>query len=211
VVRERSAKPLCSSTILLGTFCEKLRLLLLLTLRRSLFHDWEHGHAARENDTMPLHLAEKLANSIRDHGAADYPQECCGFLIGTAHPMSPDIGAGGGITSGPEQWDGGDETVIVARVVPADNTRLDSPRNRFEIAPGELVKVDRAARADGLSVVGFYHSHPDAPARPSEYDREHAWPGYCYVIVSVENSQPKDVKNWRLRDDRSRFEEDPIL
>ncbi len=164
------------------------------------------------NEPMPLHLAGKLADAIRDHGARDYPNECCGFLVGTAHPPTSDIGAGGGITSAPpELGTGRIDTVTVARVVPADNTRLDAPRDRFEIDPAELVKVDRAARAEGLGVVGFYHSHPDAPARPSEYDREHAWPGYCYAIVSVQGGLPMDLKNWRLRDDRSRFDEDPIL
>ena len=95
--------------------------------------------------------------------------------------------------------------------MPAANTRQDSPRNRFEIDPGEMVRVDRAARAEGLSVVGFYHSHPDAPARPSEFDREHAWPGYCYVIVSVAAGQPREMRNWLLRDDHTQFDEDAIL
>ena len=138
---------------------------------------------------MPLHLDDILADAIRAHGAQDYPHECCGFLIGKA----------------------GTEPVTVARVVPAANTRQDSPRNRFEINPVELVKADRAARADGLGVVGFYHSHPDAPARPSEFDREHAWPGYCYVIVSVMAAQPREMHNWRLRDDRTQFDEDAIV
>lgn len=138
---------------------------------------------------MPLQLTTEQDTAIRAHGAQDYPHECCGFLVGT--------------TAG--------ETVIVARTVPAKNTRDDSPRNRFEIDPGELVKVDRAARADGLSVVGFYHSHPDAPAQPSNYDREHAWPGYCYIIVSVVSGQPQEMNNWLLRDDRSGFDSDAIV
>ncbi len=126
---------------------------------------------------------------MRSHAAADYPHECCGFLVGT-----------------PE----GDDRVTLARTVPAANTRDDSPRNRFEIDPGELVKTDRAARAEGLGVVGFYHSHPDAPAVPSEFDREHAWPGYCYVIVSVRGGESVEMRNWRLREDRSGFDEDEI-
>ena len=126
--------------------------------------------------------------AIRAHAAKDYPHECCGFLVGRA--------------------DG--ETVTVSRTVPAANTRDDSPRNRFEIDPGDLVKTDRAARADGLGVVGFYHSHPDAPARPSEFDREHAWPGYCYVIVSVLAGQPKEMRNWQLTEDHQAFSEDEI-
>lgn len=146
---------------------------------------------------MPLHIGTELNSAIRAHAARDYPHECCGFLIGASSPAPPELGAGM-------------SSVIVNRISPARNTRDDSPRNRFEIDPGELVKVDRQARAEGLSVVGFYHSHPDAPAQPSNYDREHAWPGYCYVIVSVVNGQPQEMNNWLLRDDRSGFDQDAI-
>ncbi len=138
---------------------------------------------------MPLHLTTQHDQAIRAHAAADYPHECCGFLVGRAEG----------------------KTVTVARMVPAANTRDDSPRNRFEIDPGDLVKTDRAARAEGLGVVGFYHSHPDAPARPSEFDREHAWAGYCYVIVSAGAGRCQEMRSWRLRDDHQAFEEDEIV
>ncbi len=137
---------------------------------------------------MPLHITTELDAAMRGHAARDYPHECCGFLVGRAQG----------------------EAVTLARVVPAANTREDSPRNRFEIDPGELVKTDRAARAEGLGVVGFYHSHPDAPAAPSEFDREHAWPGYCYVIVSVRQGEPRELRCWLLREDRSGFDEDTV-
>ena len=137
---------------------------------------------------MPLQLTTQHDQAIRAHAAKDYPHECCGFLVGHAEG----------------------ETVTVSRTVPAANLRNDSPRNRFEIDPGDLVKTDRAARAEGLGVVGFYHSHPDATARPSEFDREHAWAGYCYVIVSVQFGQPKEMRNWRLTEDHTHFEEDQI-
>ena len=137
---------------------------------------------------MPLIITHEHDAAIRTHGARDFPYECCGFLVGKA--------------------DG--DAVTVARTVPAANTREDSPRNRFEIDPGELVKTDRAARAEGLGVVGFYHSHPDAPAVPSEFDREHAWPGYCYVIVSVRQGVPLEMRNWLLREDQSGFDEDAV-
>ena len=143
--------------------------------------------------TMPLHITTEQDFTMRQHAARDYPQECCGFLVGKMAP--PGLGTGG---------------VIVARVVPAANLRDDSPRNRFEIDPGELVKTDRAARAEGLGVVGFYHSHPDAPAQPSQFDREHAWPGYCYMIVSVRQGKPQEMRCWLLRDDRTGFDEDTI-
>ena len=112
---------------------------------------------------MPLFLIAEHDRAIREHAVRDYPHECCGFLFGRQS---------------------GSETKVEA-VVPADNTRSDSPRNRFEIGAAELFRADKTARSQGLGVVGFYHSHPDAPARPSGYDRERGWPGYCYVIVSV--------------------------
>jgi proteasome lid subunit RPN8/RPN11 len=143
---------------------------------------------------MPIQITPEHDAAIRAHAAKDYPHECCGFLVGKSL-----VGTSG---SG---------TVTVAHAIPAANQRDDSPRNRFEIDPGDLVKADRAARAEGLGVVGFYHSHPDAPAMPSEFDREHAWPGYCYVIVSVRAGQTAEMRNWLLRDDRVRFEEDAIL
>jgi proteasome lid subunit RPN8/RPN11 len=137
---------------------------------------------------MSLKIATEHEAAIRAHAAADYPHECCGFLVGRAEG----------------------ENVRVMRTVPAANTRDDSPRNRFEIDPGDLVKTDRTARTEGLGVVGFYHSHPDAPAQPSEFDREHAWAGYCYVIVSVRQGQSREMRNWLLREDRQAFDEDEV-
>lgn len=137
---------------------------------------------------MPLLLTAAHNFAIRVHAARDYPHECCGFLIGRTNA----------------------NTVTVLQTKPAANTRDDSPRNRFEISPWDLMKADRDARTEGLGVVGFYHSHPDALAVPSRFDREHAWPGYCYIIVSVVKGQAKDMNNWLLREDRSGFDPDPI-
>ena len=128
---------------------------------------------------------------IHAHGEAAYPEECCGVLIGR--------GAS----------NGGD-TATVERVVAADNERTDSRHNRYVISPQSLLKAQRDARASGLDIVGYYHSHPDHPARPSEFDREHAWPGTSYVIVSVEKGKAVDCRSWRLRDDRTAFEEEAI-
>ena len=73
-----------------------------------------------------------------------------------------------------------------------------------------MVAAERAADAQGLSVVGWYHSHPDHPARPSEYDREHAWPWYSYIILSVQKRAPADMRSWRLRDDRTKYDEQQL-
>ena len=88
---------------------------------------------------------------------------------------------------------------------PLINRRDDSPRNRFSITPEDFRAAERAASERGLDLLGWYHSHPDHPARPSEFDREHAWPWYSYVIVSVDKGVSKDLTSWQLEDDRSKF------
>jgi len=95
-------------------------------------------------------------------------------------------------------------------VLPLDAPGRESERNRFLIDPLEQLRVEKDARARGLDVLGYYHSHPDHPARPSEYDRDHAWPWYSYIIVSVERGEPKDMTSWVLSDDRARFDSEQI-
>jgi proteasome lid subunit RPN8/RPN11 len=98
----------------------------------------------------------------------------------------------------------------VVELLPLANRRNDSPRNRFEVTPDDVQMAGKKARELRLEVVGWYHSHPDAPARPSEFDREHAWPWYSYIIVSVQQREPRDTKSWRLRDDRSAYDPEAI-
>lgn len=135
-----------------------------------------------------LNLNQNLTERIRAHAAQSYPYECCGALLGA------------------ENGDGR----IVQDLVVLDNQRDDSPRNRFLVRPEDVLKVEKAARERKLDVLGWYHSHPDAPARPSEFDREHAWPWYSYVIVSVEAGEPRRMSSWRLTDDRERFDAEGI-
>ena len=136
-----------------------------------------------------LLLAKHLEQEIRDHGTRDYPHECCGAMLGT------DTGAGRKVRS----------------LFPLVNRRDDSPRNRFSITPEDFRAAERAAAERGLDLIGWYHSHPDHPARPSEFDREHAWPWYSYVIVSVAAGAPQDLTSWLLQDDRSRFEQEEVV
>jgi proteasome lid subunit RPN8/RPN11 len=136
-----------------------------------------------------LKLTAEVAERIRAHGAQSYPYECCGALLGSDGP------------EGRDAWD----------LVALENFRQDSPRNRFLVRPEDVLRVEKAARERRLDLIGWYHSHPDAPARPSEFDREHAWPWYSYVIVSVEAAQPRQMSSWRLTDDRRRFESEEIV
>lgn len=96
-------------------------------------------------------------------------------------------------------------------LLPLNSPESESERNRFLIDPREQLHVEKDARTRGLEVLGYYHSHPDHPARPSSYDREHAWPWYSYVILSVRGGEPQDMTSWVLTDDRSRFDQEQIV
>ena len=119
----------------------------------------------------------------------DYPYECCGLLLG--HYTA--------------------EGKVVTETYPISNAREESAkRNRFLIAPEELMRGERYAASRDLEVVGFYHSHPDCPAVPSQYDLEHAWPTYSYIIVSTSADQATDLFSWEQQEDRSRFNREEV-
>ena len=135
-----------------------------------------------------LLLGKESADRIRAHGAESYPHECCGALLGIDSETHREV----------------HDTFAMV------NRRDDSPRNRFSITAQDFRDAERAARELGLELVGWYHSHPDHPAQPSEYDREHAWPWYSYVIVSLTARLPGEITAWRLADDRSQFAPEEI-
>jgi len=147
-----------------------------------------------------LWISGHLAEKIRAHGAETYPHECCGALLGRDSST---------IARGDQEMDGLAPREILA-LFPLVNRRDDSPRNRFSVTAEDVLYADKSAQAQGLEVVGWYHSHPDHPARPSEYDREHAWPWYSYIIVSVQNGAPHEMTSWRLNDDRRGFSPEGI-
>ena len=137
-----------------------------------------------------IKLGTQHRNEIATHGERDYPYECCGLLLGA-------FAAGGPKT--------------IAEIYPISNAREEeAKRNRFLITPEEFMEGEQYAEKNGLAVVGFYHSHPDSPAVPSQYDLEHAWPTYSYVIVSVRNQQAIDLFSWEQEPDRSRFDMEEI-
>jgi proteasome lid subunit RPN8/RPN11 len=152
-------------------------------------------------DETTLWISGHLAEKIRLHGAETYPHECCGALLGR------DGSAMAG--TDPEKDKLTPSREIVA-LFPLVNRRDDSPRNRFSVSVDDVRAAEKAAREQGLEVVGWYHSHPDHPARPSAYDRDHAWPWYSYIIVSVRNGAPQDMTSWRLNDDRQEFSPEGI-
>ena len=126
---------------------------------------------------------------IREHGVRDYPYECCGLLLGHYTEAGK----------------------VVTETYPISNAREESAkRNRFLITPEELMRGERYAASQQLELVGFYHSHPDSPAVPSNYDLEHAWPTYSYIIVSTSAGQSTDLFSWEQQEDRSRFNQEEI-
>lgn len=137
-----------------------------------------------ERDKL-ITLSTKQLAEINAHGERDFPYECCGLLIGHYE------------TNGAK---------AVLETYPISNAREESAkRNRFLIEPDELMKGERYARSKDLEVVGFYHSHPESPAVPSQYDLEHAWPTYSYIIVSVIAGKAGDLFSWEQEQDRSKF------
>jgi proteasome lid subunit RPN8/RPN11 len=142
-----------------------------------------------------LKISTELARQIRQHGAETYPNECCGALLGR------DAVDGTSATAGSVQ----SPIREILALFPLVNRRDDSPQNRFSVTAEDVRDAERAAQEKKLDVVGWYHSHPDHPARPSQYDREHAWPWYSYVIVSVAGGKSADMTSWRLNDDRSEY------
>ena len=138
----------------------------------------------------PLAMPDDLRQRIQSEGAAAYPNECCGILIGR------DL----------------DGRRVVDRLEPGKNVYVaEEQYHRFSIDPRAQMKAERAAEAAGKVVLGFYHSHPDHPARPSEYDREHAWPFYSYVIVSVANGKAAEMTSWVLDEHTGQFLAQPIV
>ena len=147
-------------------------------------------------DAFQLNIGRELAERIGRHGAETFPHECCGALLGRDEAGDGKVGA----------------TPLreVVELFPLVNRRDDSPRNRFAVTAEDVLEAEKAARKHGLDVVGWYHSHPDHPARPSQFDREHAWPWYSYVIVSVMSGEPADMTSWRLNDDRQDYSPERI-
>jgi proteasome lid subunit RPN8/RPN11 len=153
------------------------------------------------SEVLEVGISTGLAEKIREHGVETYPYECCGALLGQ------DLGLTDGAVSDKRSHSASRE---VLSLFPLVNRRDDSPRNRFSVTADDVRDAEKAASAQGLEVIGWYHSHPDHPARPSDYDRDHAWPWYSYIIVSVHTGVPQDMTSWRLRDDRSEFLEEKI-
>lgn len=138
---------------------------------------------------MTMRTDSTIIDAIRRHASETYPEECCGFLLGTASPDRNEVCA----------------------ISPAENYQDQNRERRYAITPAAYRDAERVARRDGLEIVGFYHSHPDHPALPSGTDLSEAtFPGYTYAIQSVRNGRPAELTAWSLAPDRSEFQPEPV-
>ena len=136
-----------------------------------------------------LKLSKQIETEIRQTGADAYPNECCGIMFGSE--------------------DGDDHVVKSLR--PIVNARESGEQyHRFLITAEEMMQAELEARRLGLEIVGFYHSHPDHPAKPSDYDRDHALPFYSYIILRVAEGRPELMTSWRLQISREAFDPEPF-
>ncbi len=138
-----------------------------------------------------IRMREQHINQIRSLGEREYPYECCGLLLGHFE-------------------DDGRKSLV--ELFPISNAREEEARRRrFLIEPAELLRGERHAREQQLDVIGFYHSHPEDSGVPSQYDLDHAWPVYSYVIVSVQSGKAVNLFSWEMQEDRSRFNTEEIV
>ncbi len=130
-------------------------------------------------------IAAAALEAIRAHGVRTFPDECCGALI--------EVGG------------------VIVESFALPNTTTSGAARRFQISPGDYRASEARATELRGTLAGFYHSHPNHPARPSQHDLEQAWPNFSYVIISVNAAVPGDITCWHLKDDRSAFEQGELI
>ncbi|HRH45710.1 MAG TPA: M67 family metallopeptidase [Pyrinomonadaceae bacterium] len=134
-------------------------------------------------------VTEKHIEDIKAHGETTYPFECGGMLIGTLNP---------------------DGSKTVHETFPLENSSTEDQKNRVLILPKDVLRAERYARSQKLEVIGYYHSHPEDKAIPSQYDLDHALPVWSYIIVSVIGGKAVDARSWVMENDRSKFNEEEL-
>jgi proteasome lid subunit RPN8/RPN11 len=134
-----------------------------------------------------IRIPTNVYKEIMDHARDSYPEECCGYLLGN------DL-----------------KTRKVFYVERGTNKNTERARDRYIIDPKEMNMVDKQARVQALDIIGFYHSHPDHPDRPSEFDREMGQPGYSYLIVSVKDGKETSARSWIFEEEGEPFKEEAV-
>lgn len=138
---------------------------------------------------MAIQLKTTLQQRIFSQMEATYPNEGGGFLLGRVK----------------------DDNITIEDIIQIDNVFEESEQyHRYAMTPQDWARLEDEADSRGLSLIGYYHSHPDSPAIPSVYDRDHALPNFVYIITSVENGSAIDMRVWRLSQDRTEFHQETL-
>jgi len=152
-----------------------------------------------------LKLHSDHLQAMQTHAESTYPEECCGLLLGH---LRGDVKTLVEVLATQNSW--GDDEVDDFQAIESSAQRKSSKRNRFSIAPKVMLQAQKDARDRNLDIIGIFHSHPDHPAVPSEFDRAIAWQQYSYIIVSVQQGKACDLKSWSLNDEHQ-FQPEEIL
>ena len=135
-----------------------------------------------------INITQKIVDSFLSHGEKEYPHECCGFILGQFK----------------------DDESFGIEYLPASNVKEENRERRFLIDPLAYQKAEDEADDQGMSIISIVHSHPDHPDKPSDFDRDHAWPGFSYIIISVQNGKAISYRSWQLNENRKYFIEENI-
>ena len=135
-----------------------------------------------------INITQKIVDSFLSHGEKEYPHECCGFILGQFK----------------------DDESFGIEYLPASNVKEENRERRFLIDPLAYQKAEDEADDQGMSIISIVHSHPDHPDKPSDFDRDHAWPGFSYIIISVQNGRIASYRSWQLNENRGKFIEENI-
>ena len=151
---------------------------------------WENDISAQDyGDKMAgIILTKKIIDQFESHGENEYPHECCGFILGEFE----------------------DGKGVALEYIQAENTKEENRERRFLIDPMAYQHAEDEADERGLSVISIVHSHPDHPHNPSDFDRDHAWPGFSYIIIAVHKGKSVSFKSWQLSQDRKVFYEEYV-
>jgi proteasome lid subunit RPN8/RPN11 len=138
---------------------------------------------------MRLHITQEILERIHLHGEQAYPEEGAGLLLGDSEGTRSQV----------------------KEILPLTNAREEGARyNRYQLTPEDYLQGEQLAEDLGFSVLGVFHSHPDHPNRPSDFDRQWAWPNFSYLITSVIGGRVSQSRSWRLREDRTAFNEEEL-
>jgi len=158
---------------------------------RKMSVDSAHSGTEFNPQSTQLILPETILSLMLSHATTTYPEECCGLLLGV--------------------FQEGQKAKRVEEGKPMSNVFQKEERyHRFTIDPKEFMEADIGAEARGLEIVGIFHSHPNAPAKPSQYDVSHAWPSLSYVVIEIRNGKPVETRSWVLKDDRTEFVQEKV-